>query len=250
VNPNSLGFSSVLALWASLLLLQGPARGICALLALATLFFSQSRGSMFALAAGLALWIWHLVRTSTTNQRKARDVTFVAILLLALTLGWISLYGGGGQGTGSPVLARFARGVEVLSEGVSADANAQTRVEAWARAIDFYRAHALGTWIEPQFLFGGYIDNDYVRLLLQGSVVFVFAFVLALYGGIRLIHLPSTSGQLAALFAAGVAVNSISATPLMYPPIGAYWLTAGFYLARRTAPGRTPVLRSGSLLQL
>jgi hypothetical protein len=229
VNPNTLGFAGVLGFWVSALVLRGWMRRICVPLALATVFFSQSRGSMFALAAGLLLWTAHLA--VTTRLRAARDVIFFGFVAMIPAFAWTAALGDRNGGSDSPILARFERGLLVLSEGSGADHNANARVHAWERALNFYRTHALGTWIEPQSLFGGYIDSDYVRLLLQGSVVSVFAFVLALYGGMRLIWLPATAGRLAAVFAAGLAVNSISAIPLVYPVTGAYWLACGFYLA-------------------
>jgi hypothetical protein len=231
VNPNSLGFASVLAFWASALALRGAARRICVPLALGTIFLSQSRGSMFALSAGLLLWMWNLAGSSTRRLRAAKDLAFFCFLSLVLVAGWAISLGAGSSGAESSALSRFGRGLRVLSEGASADQNAGARVEAWGRAFSFYQRHPLGTWIEPQFLFGGYIDNEYVRLLLQGSVLLVFTYGLALYGGIRLIGSSATAGRLAAVIAAGVAVNSISAIPLLYPAMGAYWLTAGFYLA-------------------
>jgi hypothetical protein len=127
---------------------------------------------------------------------------------------------------------RFASGIGVITGGVAMDQNAGGRVEAWLRALEFYQHHPLGTLGEPQFLFGGFIDNDFVRILLQGGPVFLIATILALGAGIRLIEF-GTLGRMIATWSAAVAVNAMTANPLSYPAIGLYWMVVGYYLGGR-----------------
>jgi hypothetical protein len=92
---------------------------------------------------------------------------------------------------------RFASGFEALLHGTSADANAISRVEAWADAIPFFMEHPLGTWGEPQFLMNHFIDNQYVSAMLQGSLPFAAALLFALYAGLRTTGSPAMRSFLA-----------------------------------------------------
>jgi hypothetical protein len=112
------------------------------------------------------------------------------------------------------------------------DPSVQGRVDAWSRALDFYEQSPLGTFGEPQLLFGGFIDNEFVRILLQGGPLFLAATILALGAGIRLAKF-GTLGRMIMTFSAAIAVNALTANPLSYPALGLYWMAVGYHLAGR-----------------
>jgi hypothetical protein len=140
--------------------------------------------------------------------------------------------------------SKLCRRIGVVTGGVAMDQNAQGRVDAWSRSLEFYQHHRLGTLGEPQFLFGGFIDNDFVRVLLQGGPVFLIATLLALGTGIRLIKF-GTLGRMIGTWSAAIAVNAMTASPLSYPALGLYWMGVGFYLGqqKRAAPCLNSCLR-------
>ena len=94
----------------------------------------------------------------------------------------------------------------------------------------------------PRLVLGHYIDNDYVRTFVQGSPLYLFAVLLALFGGFRQITGRGSAARTTALFAGAIAINGMSAYPLLYPCIGLYWLNMGYDMAR--APSRMYARRS------
>ncbi len=231
VNPNNLGFFAVISFWSAVHVFRGTPRIAAAFAALATLAVSQSRGSLLALLVSVAVWLVYLALSKDKTLRPAFDIAFalvmasIAGLLLALAFldpGRLS----------SRMGQRLASGIAVVTGGVAMDPSAQGRVGAWLRALEFYERHPLGTLGEPQFLFGGFIDNEFVRILLQGGPVFLIATILALGAGIRLIECGPL-GRMIATFSAAAAVNAMTANPLSYPAIGLYWMVVGYYLASR-----------------
>jgi hypothetical protein len=241
VSPNELGFWSVMAFWISARLVHGSARIVAMVAALLTLVLSQSRGSLFALIGTLALWIGYLVFSRDPRLRRVRDVTLVSVLFVILAAAWIGVVLS--QSSNVSVadefsfIERFQNGLRVIVEGPSADSNADARLMAWRSALQFYYSHPLGTWATPRLVFGHYIDNDYVRTFVQGSPLYLIAMLLALFGGIRQITGRGSTARTSALFAGAIAINGMSAYPLLYPCIGLYWLNMGYDMARR--PTRT-----------
>jgi O-antigen ligase len=141
------------------------------------------------------------------------------------------------------MLNRFSAGAEVASRGSGADANFQGRVNVWGSAWTFFQLHPLGTFGSPQFLLGQALDNEYVRVLLQGGVVFLAGYLALLLGGMRLLvgRRPATLFIGAASIA--LAINSITATPLSYPATGLFWVVVGGYLgdlARQRKAAKAP----------
>jgi hypothetical protein len=236
LGGNILGVWGVIAVWFSVTALSGTLRLVCAAASLLTLVLSQSRGSIAAFLAGLVVAVLFLSGMKRRVRFGLAAAVIIAISLGARALadgGWLSSNGLQSEG----MQTRFASGLEALLHGTSADANAISRVEAWADAIPFFMEHPLGTWGEPQFLMNHFIDNQYVSAILQGSLPFAAALLLALYAGLRTTGSPAMRSFLA-LSAVSIAVNAMSANPFQYPAIGIYWLALGYSTRRQQAERR------------
>ena len=233
-NPNELGLWGVIAFWISALLMRGGFRFTGIVASLLTLLLSESRGSLFALLATSLLWIVYLALSRDAGLRKARDATYFAAICFVLTVGWLgaSLKQSDGVTVSDrfSFITRFQRGLDVFTEGASADPNAKARVMAWHQALDFYYEHPLGTWSSPRLSFHLYIDSEYVKTLVQGSILYLFALLVVLGWSFRRITCPGVAPRVTAMLAVTAAVNGISAYPFTYPSIGVFWIILGYDL--------------------
>ena len=244
-NPNDLGFWSVVAFWMAALLFRGMFRFTGIIAALCTLILSQSRGSLISLLATSGAWLAYLTLSRDARLKKARDATYLSAICVVLTVGWLgaalSQSDGFTVSDKFSVVQRFERGLDVLTEGAGADTNAQARVAAWNRALGFYYDHPLGTWISPLLKFHLYIDNEYVKTLLQGSILYLFALLMVIACSFCRITRPGEASRITAMIAATAAANAMSAYPFSYPAIGVFWILLGYDLRaeqiQRSAPG-------------
>lgn len=233
-NPNELGFWSIVAFWVSALLFRGMFRFTGLIAAVATLILSQSRGSLLTLLATCAIWLAYLALSRDPGLRGSRDATYLSAIGFVLTVGWLG--GALSQSDGMTVsdkfsfIQRFERGLDVLAEGAGADANSKARVNAWQRALDFYYEHPLGTWVSPRLKFHLYIDSEYVKTLLQGSVLYLFALALLIACAFWRIGRPGIIPRVTAMLAVTAAMNGISAYPFSYPTMGIFWIVLGYDL--------------------
>lgn len=248
LNPNALGVWSCLAFWASFIFLQGWRRTLGCAASIATLLVCLSRGSLFALVASVALY--GLTRPwlggSMRDRRKgAKRLVWGMGIAGLLGIGIAVLAAGVSQSADTSLLAsmldRFGAGVQVLSQGASADSNFLGRVQVWGEAWSFLFSHPFGTLGSPQLMLGLALDSEYMRVLLQGSFVFLFAYVAMLLGGISRLGSRNPCGRFIAVGSICLAINSISATPLAYPATGLFWIFVGAYL------GRLPLDRASNL---
>ena len=177
INPNNLGFWSVCFVAVSLTLLKGARMRAGVVLGLITLACSQSRGAILSMIA--ALLVWMVKRDRRASQSRILPV-LVIVAVAGLFIGHAVI-----RFDQSQVMAdRLASGFRALTEGGEADGNVIARFDAWKRGLEFYREHLLGTWGEPQFLFGSFIDSDLVRALLQGSPAYLLCLAAPLLAGI------------------------------------------------------------------
>jgi hypothetical protein len=235
INPNDLGFWSVLAFWISALLLRGMFCFTGIIAALLTLVLSQSRGSMISLLATCAVWLAYVALSRDARLKKAQNATYLSTICFVLTVSWmgaaLSQSDGVSVSDKFDVVNRFERGLDVLTEGVSEDSNASARVGAWHLALAFYSEHPLGTWISPRLKFHLYIDNEYVKTLMQGSIPYLFALLMIITCSLWRIMRPGPVPRLTAMIAVTAAVNGMSAYPFSYSAIGVFWILLGYDLA-------------------
>jgi hypothetical protein len=246
VNPNDLGFWSVVAFWTSALLFRGFVRFTAIFAALFTLVLSQSRGSLLSLLATFAVWLAYVALSRDERLRKARDATYVSAICLLLTVGWLGAALSQSDGVTVSdkfdVVRRFERGLDVLTDGAGADSNASARVMAWNQAINFYYDQPLGTWVSPRLKFHLYIDNEYVKTLMQGSIPYLFALLTVLGCSFWRIVRTGAVSRLTAMIALTAAVNCVSAYAFTYSSIAVFWILLGYDLTaervERSDPGQ------------
>jgi hypothetical protein len=219
----------------SALLFRGMFRVTGVMAAIFTLVLSQSRGSLISLLATFAVWLAYVALSRDPRLKKARDITYLSAICFVLTVGWLGAALSQSDGVAVSdkfsVVDRFERGLDVLTEGAQADSNASARVAAWHLAMAFYTEHPLGTWISPRVKFHLYIDNEYVKTLLQGSVPYVFALLMIIICSTWRIMRPGAVARLTAIIAVTAAVNGMSAYPFSYSAMGLFWIFLGYDLA-------------------
>jgi hypothetical protein len=251
VNPNDLGFWSVVAFWIAALLFRGMFCFTGIFAALLTLVLSQSRGSMISLLATCAVWLAYVALSRDARLKKARNATYLSAICFVLTVGWLGAALSQSDGVTVSdkfdVVNRFERGLDVLSEGAGADSNASARVAAWHLAMRFYSEHPLGTWISPRLKFHLYIDNEYVKTLMQGSIPYLFALLMTITCSLWRIMRPGPVPRLTAMIAVTAAVNGMSAYPFSYTAIGVFWILLGYDLAEGRLQEEALSRKSGRL---
>lgn len=236
VNPNDLGFWSVVAFWISAFLFRGFFRFTGVIAALLTEVLSQSRGSLISLLATFVVWLAYVTLSRDRRLRKMRDASYLSAICFVLTVCWMgaALTQSNGVAVSDKfnVVDRFERGLDVLADGAGADSNASARVEAWNLATGFYYEHPLGTWVSPRLKFHLYIDNEYVKTLLQGSILYLFTLLLVISCSFWRIMRPGAVPRLTALIVLTAAVNGMSAYPFSYSAIGLFWIFLGYDLTQ------------------
>lgn len=228
INPNELGFWSTVGFWSSALLFNRWMAFIGCGASLCGLIFSQSRGSLFALTLSMIIWFGYTFFSQRKSLSQARHFAFMSaiILLLGISLGGLTFQD---RISNSPILSRFGNGIKVFSSGASADANAQGRVMAWKLALHFFEKHPEGTWGEPQMRLGSFMDNDYIRILLQGSILYLLSFAVLLVSAFLCLNGSTDSGRLLAMISVVLSVNAMSANPLAYTASSIFWMICGFH---------------------
>lgn len=235
VNANQFGLWSVLALVFAATYLKGRQRTIATILGVLGVVGSQSR-TAWAVLALLAAFV--ALRALRDQRVAGRVVGWLVALLPVVAIG--ALFGWLPRLVESQLLTRLASGLDVIGGGVEADQNLKGRYEAWARAIDFSREYPFGTFGLPGQVFGGFIDNQYVTLFLQGSVLLVAAYALALLSPLVLARrgVPNAGALGVASFV--FAVFSITMHPL--GALGAsslVWLMAAMSLGQPSVSHET-----------
>jgi O-Antigen ligase len=235
-NPNELGYWGVTAFWMSALLLRGGLRFTAVVAALLTMLLSESRGSLFALMACSLVWLVYMALSRDRRLSQARDATYVSAIGVLLIGCWLAASLGQSNGVTVDdkfsVITRFERGLDVFTQGAGADENADARVVAWQQALNFYYEHPLGTWSSPRMSFHLYIDNDYVKALLQGSILYLFALLGLYLHAFRRLTAPGLAPRALAMLAIASAVNGMSAYPLTYSTLGVFWIILGYDLTQ------------------
>ncbi len=235
VNPNVLGIWAVMGFWAAALLLRGTQGTCCAILSLLTLVLSQSRGAMGTMAVTISAFAFTRIANTLVGNMKVRvgTVSKVLAIMVALVLSMPTMSGI------VPGADRIASAVRSVFTGPGVDVNLGARVLVWGEALALHRAMPWGTFGPPELVFGKSIDSEWVRLLLQGGVPLICAFVLSLMGGLRHVTYRKAENSFLAMASMGLAVLSVTSTPMGSPPIALYWVGVGWCLAgRRQGSGR------------
>lgn len=246
VNPNSYGlFGSVVLIFLGTLLLARVrvGAGIQLLLGLTGVWAvatSASRSAIVGLLmAGALMGFAFLLKAAAPKDERSLTwlVGFLLKTLLAAgvaaTVAFLFL---------PPHLTqRVMLLVGVITEGLEVDPNAIGRLEFWEGALRAFEEQApLGTWVPAGYALDTPIDSYYVSLLVQGTPLYLFAFLMLLFGTIwrGLGVLPTTSrfanwtgfamiGIGALIGGASFTLSPLLETQTLVP----FWLLIGIGLA-------------------
>lgn len=180
LNANEFGLWSVLAVTFGALYLEGRRRSVSVVLGIAGVYASQSRTAWVALALLIVAYLGSFV----VKPRFAKS-GLVSIVLAVPFVVVLWLLGVFPRLIESGAIARFTTGLGALTGG-GEDANLEGRYMGWAKAREFVQDYAFGTLGPPQLKFGGSIDSQYVSFYLQGGVLLLAAFGLALLSPLSL----------------------------------------------------------------
>jgi hypothetical protein len=136
----------------------------------------QSRGVALAIAIAL------VVHLATSSGRKPRGSTIAAVsAAFVVVAGALALIARWFPAFWTTTIVRFTSGFEALAGGgAAADANVAGRLTFWRGAWELLLERPLGTFGPPEALLGTAADSDFVRLALQGGLLYVGTFVLLL----------------------------------------------------------------------
>lgn len=227
INPNVFALWSVLGVVLAYRYLRGWRRGTGLVLAVSGVLTSQSRTGLLCLLVLVAVWALRAVAGRGDAGRLLARLAVVALPVLWLVV----LTGGLGRLLQTGLLGRVGTALRIATEGVQGDRNLLGRVEAWRLAAEYSPADprlALGTLGPPQVHFPGIIDNQYVAFYLQGGVLFVAAFVMALLAplALRARGVPEVGALGVCCFV--IAVMSLTMMPLYAAQSTALlWVVAG-----------------------
>lgn len=175
VNANSFGLWSCLAIVFAVVTLRGRHRGVGIVLGVSGVLGSQSRTALLILMVLLLIAGVRALRDSKLASRIVAGAGGVAVVsAFAASMGWLPRL------IEIDLVDRLVSGVGVISGGAAADANLAGRVSSWQEAWEFSASFPFGTFGPPQAHFGRLIDNEFVYLYLQGGVLLVLAYIVAL----------------------------------------------------------------------
>jgi len=240
INPNEFGMWSVFAVIFGAVYLRRRPRVVSVLLGVIGIIGSQSRSAWLALAM---LAVGYLL-IAVMVPRVAKTI-IVTILMASPVVAVLALSGAFRRLVEGDLITRLSSGLEVVPHGVQADSSLASRFHVWKLAFEFAaREYPFGTFGPPQVKFGLPIDSQYVALYLQGTVILVLAYVVALLAPLVLLHrgvprartLAVMTGMLAIFSFTALPVDSSMASALVWVAVG--WSFAELGNQAKTAEGR------------
>ncbi|MGH2330697.1 O-antigen ligase family protein [Thermoanaerobacter mathranii] len=227
VNPNTLGFWAITVFGFSLYLTKGWIRYLSLIFSFLTLILSQSRGCLFALIFAIGV----ILISNLLTLKKINFTQFLKGYIFFMVVAFIMIFIVKLGLVNNVTFERFRSGIEVFLYGVSADQNFLTRVEVWKQSLGLFRKYPLGTFGPPELILGTAVDSDWVRLLLQGGIIYVVSFLIAIFAGILI---PKSTGSKIGKFllymSLTLPVVAVSETPTIYIPMAIYWFALGVFL--------------------
>lgn len=237
VNANTFSLWGVVAVVFAYCYLTGATRAVALGLAVVGVLSSQSRTGLVCLTVLFVAWAVHAMRNSAVLGRATlRGVVFVLpalLLLYALGIPQRVLE----TALGNRLLSILA----VLGGGARVDANLSGRVDAWRLALAYSPTDprlSFGTLGPPQVWLRDSIDNQFVALFVQGGVLMVAAYVVALLSPLALRRRGVTGVGPLSLVCVVVGVASLTMVPLFTVQASTLgWLVAGLTVAGVRALG-------------
>lgn len=235
INPNDLALWAAISYWAAYALLRGHPRAVAMICCVLSLLISQSRGSLFAWLVSVLAWpglrFLHnmRIRNPTTTSRSRFDqfrLILYMLIIVALVAASVLMFGDAVDA----ITSRIGKGAMALTEGSDADESLVGRQRAWENAFDFFEEYPLGTFGSPELLFGGFIDNGLIRILLQGGVIYLLAYTLTAAGGLRQYQGKTPEASFLACCTIVLLGNSMTSLVMTSSSITLYWLFVGLHL--------------------
>lgn len=241
MNPNILGFSAVIMLW-HVWLTENGRRVVAGTLGLAVvLLLSQSRGAFAALGVSAVVFVASRAATAARASGQLSLGTIVRGGAILAAIG-LATFVASQWGPWEQITERVASGVAILVRGPAADAAFQTRVDAWSRALLAFGEHPVGTFGPSGLKLGFPPDNEFVRILLQGSLPYLASYLWMLWGGMRELLSNAPGSLLLAVLSVAILVEAITALPLAMGAIALFWFQVGYVSGCRRHPvcGESP----------
>lgn len=222
-NPNELG------LWAGMVAILAwtvfppKMRTAGVIVAIFTLFLSQSRGASVALvSAALVATLLAIVTGRVAVGGTIRSVlTFGLAIALAVGVALVI------EPTGA-VFGRFAALINVATQGPQADANLAGRIDYWSAVVALNAVYPFGTWGSPEVILGTAIDSSWFRAFAQGSVPYLATLGLVMVAGLTIGEFRYS--QPLRLVTVMIAVAGLTQTSMSYPAIALFWMLLGYGL--------------------
>lgn len=225
LDPNILGFFTIVIFWYTFFMIKGKMRLIMIVMSLIILFLSMSRGAILAIIISVIIYFF----TKIFNLKKVSYKEVILILLISL--GLILFIPNIEKIISENTVERLSGLFRIFVYGYSADANLAARVDAWKYSFEFLDDYPLGTFGSPEMQIGSFIDNEYVRIFMQGGLLFLVSYLLFLFKGIFLKKKDSAINLTIAFFSVSILVVSITQTASTYTPFNFYWFFIGLFLA-------------------
>ena len=225
-NPNTYCLLGAMGLLFAAFGGRGAYRVPLALGSLAVLLLGQSRSALLGVTIALLMGaVTHRVRT---GRRFSRPVVIgsvvVALVSIAALLAAVRL----SPTFGSLLAARLAGLLTLVGGGTrELDPNLAARVGFWKAAWDAVLQAPLGVFGPPNTVLSSSIDNDYLRLLVQGGVLYAASYVLML-AWLAVVSARTLKPTLMLALPVLVAITSLTQTnSTMVPFVSAFCLIAG-----------------------
>lgn len=238
LNANEFGMWSVLAVIFGAAYLRRSRRLISVVLGVVGVIGSQSRTAWVVLALLAAGYVLIVVIVPRVAKKSILTILVVSPVVVILTL-----FGIFRRLVEADSVSRLLSGLHVLTDGAQADPNLASRYDAWARAASVASNYTFGTLGPPQVKLNASIDSQFVGFYLQGGVVLVLAYVLALLTPLVLLHRGVPHAWTLVVMATAMAIFSYTASPVDSPTAsGLIWFAAAMSLGTidgrsRPAPG-------------
>lgn len=224
LNPNTYALFGVLSLvWAIYAPLSRQRRLALATVSLAMIALSQSRTSLIIAVAvmGIAV-LQRSMRLSVIFSDRRRTIFVLgALASVLLVMGVAGL---------APMFAeRLVTAARVLREGPAADANLSARLGGWADAARVLKGSPMGTLIPPHARIR-VVDSDYLRVLAQGSVVYLISYLALLVLALKTARRSGDRTVLWSVVVVLIAGLSQAAADVA-PAMVMFWMPIGMLLA-------------------
>lgn len=249
VNPNSYGLfgALVFVIYTSIIIsgikLSARYKIILMTGAIWSILISGSRSAVVGVGMALSILYFSLIGNAGLKRGTilllGRGLRFGLVLLFVLTplvaLAFIGLP--------DVLRERLLRLTGIFSQGLESDPNAIGRTEMWSEVIEeYWLNYPFGTWVPPSYALWSAVDSYYVVTLTQGTPIFLFAFLIFLFGvmllGFNLLNRLFVESKWVGLTLLGyggvIAGASFTLSPLLQPQIiSLFWSHLGLALAIR-----------------